>query len=89
MDESKSESGKNTTSTTKGEGDGFNIQRISILINKNQTLINVEKLDKDEFNLIWKKRNKCWFLFFAKFDLDKNGKNNIVKWKLFNCIFLI
>ena len=33
--------------------------RISILINKNQTLINVEKLDKDEFNLLCKKRNKC------------------------------
>ena len=59
LDESKSESGKNTTSTTKGEVDGFNIQRISILINKNQTLINVEKLDKDEFNLLCKKRNKC------------------------------
>ena len=58
LDESKSESGKNTTSTTKGEGDGFNIQRISILINKNQTLINVEKFSKDEFCLLNKKRKK-------------------------------
>ena len=57
LDESKSESGKNTTAT-KTESDGFNIQRISILINKSQTLINVEKLDKDEFNLLCKKRNK-------------------------------
>ena len=57
LDESKSESGKNT-SATKGENDTFNIQRISILINKSQTLINVEKLDKDEFNLLCKKRNK-------------------------------
>ena len=58
LDESKSESGKNTTET-KTDSDGFNIQRISILINKSQTLINVEKLDKDEFNLLCKKRNKC------------------------------
>ena len=57
LDETKSESGKKT-STTK-ENDGFNIQRISILINKSQTLINVEKLNKDEFNLLCKKRNKC------------------------------
>jgi hypothetical protein len=57
LDESKSESGKNT-SETKGENDAFNIQRISILINKSQTLINVEKLDKDEFHLLCKKRNK-------------------------------
>ena len=57
LDESKSESAKNT-SETKGENDAFNIQRISILINKSQTLINVEKLDKDEFHLLCKKRNK-------------------------------
>ena len=56
LDETKSESGKNTSATK--EKDGFNIQRISILINKSQTLINVEKLDKDEFNLLCKKRNK-------------------------------
>ena len=47
------------TSATNKENDGFNIQRISILINKSQTLINVEKLNKDEFNLLCKKRNKC------------------------------
>ena len=58
LDESKSESGKNT-SATKAESDGFNIQRISILINKSQTLINVEKLDKDEFHLLCKKRKNC------------------------------
>ena len=58
LDESKSESGKNTTET-KTDSDGFNIQRISILINKSQTLINVEKLDKDEFHLLCKKRKNC------------------------------
>ena len=58
LDETKSESGKKTSATNK-ENDGFNIQRISILINKSQTLINVEKLNKDEFNLLCKKRNKC------------------------------
>ena len=57
LDETKSESGKKTSATNK-ENDGFNIQRISILINKSQTLINVEKLNKDEFNLLCKKRNK-------------------------------
>ena len=57
LDETKSESGKNA-SATKSESDGFHIQRISILINKSQTLINVEKLDKEEFNLLCKKRSK-------------------------------
>ena len=57
LDETKSESGKNA-SATKSESDGFHIQRISILINRSQTLINVEKLDKEEFNLLCKKRSK-------------------------------
>ena len=57
LDETKSESGKNA-SATKSERDGFHIQRISILINRSQTLINVEKLDKEEFNLLCKKRSK-------------------------------
>ena len=33
------------------------IQRISVFINKNQTLINVEKFNKKEMNLLCKKRN--------------------------------
>lgn len=56
LEETKSDSGKKTT---KKEIDDFNIQRISIYINQNQTLINVEKLAKEEFCLLCKKRNKC------------------------------
>ena len=55
MDETKSESDKKIS---KNELDNFNIQRISIFINKSQTLINVEKLAKEEFNLLCKKRKK-------------------------------
>jgi hypothetical protein len=55
LDETKSESGKKTL---KNENGNFNIQRISIFINKSQTLINVEKLAKEEFNLLCKKRKK-------------------------------
>jgi hypothetical protein len=57
IEESKSESGKKTI---KSENDNFNIQRISIFINKSQTLINVEKLTKEEFNLLCKKRRKSF-----------------------------
>ena len=57
IEESKSESGKKTI---KSENDNFNIQRISIFINKSQTLINVEKLAKEEFNLLCKKRRKSF-----------------------------
>ena len=42
----------------KSDIDIFNIQRISIFINQNQTLINVEKLAKEEFCLLCKKRKK-------------------------------
>ena len=55
LEETKSESGKKTI---KNENDIFNIQRISIFINKSQTLINVEKLAKEEFSLLCKKRKK-------------------------------
>lgn len=54
-EETKSESGKKKI---KNELDNFNIQRISIFINKSQTLINVEKLAKEEFTLLCKKRKK-------------------------------
>ena len=36
--------------------DTFKIQRISVFIKKNQTLINVEKLNKEDLNLLCKKR---------------------------------
>ena len=55
LEETKSDSGKKTL---KNEGNLFNIQRISIFINQKQTLINVEKLAKEEFCLLCKKRNK-------------------------------
>jgi hypothetical protein len=40
-------------------GDNFNIQRISVFINKYHTSINVEKLSKEELNLLCKKRKYC------------------------------
>ena len=55
LEETKSDSGKKTL---KNDIDIFNIQRISIFINQNQTLINVEKLAKEEFCLLCKKRKK-------------------------------
>ena len=39
--------------------DIFKVQRISVFINKYQTLINVEKLDKEDLNLLCKKRKPC------------------------------
>ena len=36
--------------------DSFKVQRISVFINKYQTLINVEKLNKEDLNLLCKKR---------------------------------
>ena len=57
LEETKSDSGKKTV---KSEVDNYNIQRISIFINKSQTLINVEKLAKEEFNLLCKKRKKSF-----------------------------
>jgi hypothetical protein len=55
LEETKSDSGKKAL---KSDIDIFNIQRISIFINQNQTLINVEKLAKEEFCLLCKKRKK-------------------------------
>ena len=55
LEETKSDSGKKAL---KNELDIFNVQRISIFINQNQTLINVEKLAKEEFCLLCKKRKK-------------------------------
>ena len=55
LDETKK---KKKKKTLKNENGNFNIQRISIFINKSQTLINVEKLAKEEFNLLCKKRKK-------------------------------
>lgn len=57
LEETKSDSAKKTI---KSDGDNYNIQRISIFINKSQTLINVEKLAKEEFNLLCKKRKKSF-----------------------------
>ena len=57
LEETKSDSAKKTV---KSDGDNYNIQRISIFINKSQTLINVEKLAKEEFNLLCKKRKKSF-----------------------------
>ena len=51
LEETKSDSGKKAL---KSDIDIFNIQRISIFINQNQTLINVEKLAKEEFCLLCK-----------------------------------
>ena len=39
--------------------DSFKVQRISVFINKYQTLINVEKLNKEDLNLLCKKRKPC------------------------------
>ena len=39
--------------------DTFKVQRISVFINKYQTLINVEKLNKEDLNLLCKKRKPC------------------------------
>ena len=54
LDEIKNDSRK--SSLSESSIDNIRIQRISIFINKNQTLINVEKLSKEEMNLLSKKR---------------------------------
>ena len=46
----------NKSSELENFNDNFAIQRISVLINKFQTEINVEKLSKEELNLLCKKR---------------------------------
>ena len=46
------------SSFTDNLNDKFKIQRISVFINKNQTLINVDKFSKEEMKLLSKKRRK-------------------------------
>ena len=46
----------NKSSESESINDTFKIQRISVFINKSQTEINVEKLSKEELNLLCKKR---------------------------------
>ena len=55
LDETRYESGKKSIS---GEICEFNIEKISVLIGKSQTYINIEKLCKDDFELLCKKRKK-------------------------------
>ena len=45
------------SSSSLNLNNGFKIQRISVFINKNQTLIDVEKFSKEDMNLLSKKRN--------------------------------
>ena len=54
LDEIKKDSRK--SSLSESSTDNIKIQRISVFINKNQTLINVEKFSKEEMNLLSKKR---------------------------------
>ena len=53
LDETRYESGKKSTI---GESCEFNIEKISVLIGKTQTYINIEKLCKEDFELLCKKR---------------------------------
>ena len=46
----------NKSSESENIDENFKIQRISVFINKNQTEINVEKISKEELNLLCKKR---------------------------------
>ena len=54
LDEIKSISAK--SSLSENSNNSFKIQRISVFINKNQTLINVEKCSKEDMKLLSKKR---------------------------------
>ena len=47
------------SSLSDSSNNHFKIQRISVFINKNQTLINVEKFSKEDMNLLSRKRNNC------------------------------
>jgi hypothetical protein len=47
------------SSLSDSSNNHFKIQRISVFINKNQTLINVEKFSKEDMNLLSKKRRNC------------------------------
>ena len=55
LDETRCESGKKSFS---GEIIEYNIEKISVLIGKSQTFINIEKLCKEDFELLCKKRKK-------------------------------
>ena len=55
LEETNSESRKKSLNS---ETNGFSIQRISILIIKNQTLINVDKLNVNEIGFLGNKRKK-------------------------------
>lgn len=47
-----------SVSSSSDSSEKFKIQRLSVLINKSQTIINVEKLDKNDMILLGKKRVK-------------------------------
>ena len=47
------------SSLSDSSNNHFKIQRISVFINKNQTLINVEKFSKEDMNLLSRKRSNC------------------------------
>ena len=49
----------NKISENENIDDNYKIQRISVFINKNHTEINVEKITKEELNLLCKKRKHC------------------------------
>ena len=53
LDETRCESGKKSNF---GEITEFNVEKISIFIDKNKTFINIEKLNRDDFVLLCKKR---------------------------------
>ena len=53
LDETRCESGKKSFCEELGK---FNIEKISILIEKTQTFINIEKLTGEDFVLLCKKR---------------------------------
>ena len=57
LDETRYESGKKSVS---GELCEFNIEKISVLIGKTQTYINIEKLCREDFELLCKKRKKSF-----------------------------
>ena len=58
LDETRCDSGKKSICSETNE---FNIQKISILISQSQTYIDIEKLSKEDFGLLCKKRkiDKC------------------------------
>ena len=53
LDETRCESGKKSL---LGEINDFNVEKISIFIEKNKTFINIEKMNREDFVLLCKKR---------------------------------